>query len=133
ATTVPITANQVGAFSVAHVVFGPFKEKEICRPINGSKSQLEDNFIRTMFSFGSTLFVCGTARCGICTGFLATDLTKQDYVPNSRPFDPVNVVATRQSSYAFLSHPRDPTRRTLYVASAYVGRNLSIAVPFLSS
>src|SRR5699024_4034931 len=77
ATTVSITANQVGSFSVAHVAFGPFKEEQICRPISGSNSgqpQLEDNIIRTLFSFGPTVFVCGTARCGICTGFLVNDL-----------------------------------------------------------
>lgn len=139
ATTVPINADEVGFFSAEHLEFGPFEEEKICQPIDRPKNwrpQPEDNIIRTMFPIDERVFVCGTARCGICAVF-STDLsTVYEYVSKDSS-DPVNVVATRKSSYAFLSHPRDSSRRTLYVASAYDDRDQDKlkqnAVPFLSS
>lgn len=108
-----------------------------------SWDELIDNQIVHLFYYNRIIFSCGTARCGLCTGFapdLSTARLFATEIPNYQQrletyFDPylkpVNFISSFASSILFFGHYHNAN--VIYTAFSPDGRDPELNVPFITS
>lgn len=106
-------------------------------------NELMDNQIVNLFHYNNVIFACGTARCGLCTGFTldlaASRLFATEIRNYHRSFEtyydpylqPVNMIASSTSSLLFFGHYHNAN--VLYTAFSSDGRDPELNAPFITS
>ncbi|KAK2147484.1 hypothetical protein LSH36_550g02014, partial [Paralvinella palmiformis] len=81
---------------------------------------------------GGRLIFCGTVRQGLCSVIPTDDLSA---LRNLSTTNEANYAGSRETNFAFFAGDvdDDDSRRSLYVASTYDGRPLSLSQPALSA
>lgn len=123
-----------------YVSNGPVKDNSNCKPPpiecrTTSKVLTDQDNKVLLLNYATqpypTVISCGTTAQGMCS------LHKYVYLKATgifgSPADPVNYIASRKNTIAFMAPHPNGTISTVIVASEYDGRNLSYSPPLLSA